>query len=154
MNSYNSISKSTRMVLFGDDLQYECTYKDPNARFCLPGILQNGAGSLIPFGDDLMSRHILLLGGIGSGKTNTFNHIIRNVRGNMTSSDVAIIFDTKGDYYRNFYRPGDIVISNDERATAEWKITYMKYLKSCFPKKSIIRVSRFFRMRRRTYFLR
>ena len=114
-----SINKSMRTVLFGDDLQNECTYKDPSARFCLPGILQNGAGSLIPFGDDLMSRHILLLGGIGSGKTNTFNHIIRNVRGNMTSSDVAIIFDTKGDYYRNFYRPGDIVISNDERATGE-----------------------------------
>lgn len=28
-----------------------------------------------------------------------------------------LIFDTKGDYYKEFYQPGDVVISNDGRAT-------------------------------------
>ena len=37
----------------------------------------------------------------------------------MTPNDVMIIFDTKGDYYNTFYREGDIVISNDEKATGE-----------------------------------
>ena len=27
-----------------------------------------------------------------------------------------IIFDTKGDFYKEFYKPGDVVISNDETA--------------------------------------
>ncbi len=31
--------------------------------------------------------------------------------------DVFIIFDTKGEYYEDFYQPGDVVISNDATAT-------------------------------------
>lgn len=113
----STISRSAQRVLFGDDLQHSCTYSDRNARFCLPGVDENGNSSIIPVGNDLMSRHILLLGGIGSGKTNTFNHIIRNVRNTLTSNDVVVVFDTKGDFYKKFYKPGDIVIANDDRAT-------------------------------------
>ena len=116
MNNYNQISKSTRTVLFGDDIQQSCSYRDENARFCLPGMSADGNASVIPIGDKLMSRHILLLGGIGTGKTNTFNHIIRNVRRSVNSDDVIVVFDTKGDFYKQFYQPGDIVIANDSRA--------------------------------------
>lgn len=49
--------------------------------------------------------------------TNAFFQIMRQLRGSMTSEDVMIIFDTKGDFYQEFYRPGDVVISNDETAT-------------------------------------
>ena len=42
----------------------------------------------------------------------------------MTTNDVMFIFDTKGDYYNQFYRRGDIVISNDERATDGTKANY------------------------------
>lgn len=76
-----------------------------------------GQPMTIPVGENLLSRHMLLLGGIGTGKSNAFNFMIRNVRSILTEQDVAIIFDTKGDFYREFYRPGDIVISNDGRAT-------------------------------------
>ena len=38
------------------------------------------------------------------------------MRNTVTNSDVVIIFDTKGDYYKEFYKPGDIVISNDDTA--------------------------------------
>ena len=60
---------------------------------------------------------MLLLGGIGTGKSNAFNFLIRSVRSSLTDRDVVIIFDTKGDFYREFYQPGDVVISNDDRAT-------------------------------------
>ena len=63
------------------------------------------------------SRHLLLLGGIGTGKSNAFNFLISNILYMKTQKDVVIIFDTKGDYYKEFYKPGDIVISNDDRAT-------------------------------------
>src|SRR5688572_21290274 len=71
----------------------------------------------IPVSDDLFSQHVLLLGGIGTGKTNAIFQIIGQLRNNMTSNDVMIIFDTKGDYYNEFYRTGDVVFSNDDKAT-------------------------------------
>lgn len=53
------------------------------------------------------SKHILLIGGIGSGKTNTFNHIIRQTIDRMNTNDVAFIFDTKGDFQETFYEGPD-----------------------------------------------
>lgn len=79
----------------------------------------NGVGDSDSFSlsEKLLSQHLLLLGGIGSGKTNTFNHIINSLVKQLKSDDVMIIFDTKGDFYKEFYSPGDIVISNDNTAT-------------------------------------
>ncbi len=47
----------------------------------------------------------------------------------MDNDDVMIIFDTKGDYYEKFYRPGDIVISNDKRATGKNNVDYWNLFK-------------------------
>lgn len=66
--------------------------------------------------EKLLSQHLMLIGGIGSGKTNTFNQILQNIVPQLSAKDVMIIFDTKGDFYKEFYRPGDIVISNDATA--------------------------------------
>lgn len=51
------------------------------------------------------------------GKTNGLFQLLAQLRRSMTQNDVMLIFDTKGDYYKEFYRPGDIVISNDDKAT-------------------------------------
>jgi hypothetical protein len=71
----------------------------------------------------------MFLGGIGTGKTNALEQIISQINRVMTQNDVMIIFDTKGDFYRSFYRPGDVVISNDENAAGPdgpdyWNIFY------------------------------
>jgi type IV secretory pathway TraG/TraD family ATPase VirD4 len=66
---------------------------------------------------DILSKHIMFLGGIGTGKTNAFSQIIAQLRRSMNADDIMIIFDTKGDFYRAFYKQGDIVISNDQTAT-------------------------------------
>lgn len=71
----------------------------------------------VPLDQELLSRHLMFLGGIGTGKTNALEQLIGQLRYSMTQNDVMIIFDTKGDFYRRFYRPGDVVISNDETAT-------------------------------------
>ncbi|MRS05691.1 hypothetical protein EG832_21115, partial [bacterium] len=65
---------------------------------------------------------LLFLGGIGTGKTTAINHMIRGVRSIMSQKDVMVIFDAKGDYLKNFYREGDIVISNDASATHSWNV--------------------------------
>lgn len=86
----------------------------------------NGEGNSDSFclSEKLLSQHLLLVGGIGSGKTNTFNHILSNISPQLTSKDVMIIFDTKGDFYKEFYKPGDIVISNDNTARGSMGIDF------------------------------
>ena len=78
--------------------------------------------------EKLMSQHLMLVGGIGSGKTNTFNQILANIVPQLTSKDVMIIFDTKGDFYKEFYTPGDIVISNDSTATGSTGVDYLNII--------------------------
>ena len=107
----------TQEVFSGDNLYDVCQYEEHDPYFFLVGHNRFGEPMRIPVGEQMLSRHLLLLGGIGTGKSNAFNFLIRNVRSCLTDRDVAIIFDTKGDFYREFYQPGDVVISNDERAT-------------------------------------
>ncbi|MBE6530031.1 MAG: DUF87 domain-containing protein [Ruminococcaceae bacterium] len=78
--------------------------------------------------EKLLGQHLLLVGGIGSGKTNTFNQIISTISPQLTPNDVMIIFDTKGDFYKEFYKPGDIVISNDKTACGAMGTDYWNVL--------------------------
>lgn len=95
-----------------------------NARIRIPGIDSKNQEILLPLDDDLLSRHMLFLGGIGTGKTNTIFQIIKQLRSSMTKNDVMLIFDTKGDFHNEFYRHGDIVISNDGKATGSTGVDY------------------------------
>lgn len=87
------------------------------ARCCFHGADAAGQDVTVPLYDNQLSRHLLFLGGIGTGKTNAIFQLIAQLRGGMTDQDVMLIFDTKGDFYQEFYRQGDIVISNDSKAT-------------------------------------
>ena len=105
-------------VLFGEELHREPPQFLGEASICsLSGTAGNGQAYQLPLSKDIQSKHIMLLGGIGTGKTNTFFQIVSQLKEKMTNEDIMIIFDTKGDFYKEFYRPGDVVISNDETAT-------------------------------------
>lgn len=105
-------------VYDGNELYYQpVPYPTNNPKCAFVGVNNMGQDIYVPLDHDLLSRHMMLLGGIGTGKTNTFNQIIRQLRHTMTQEDIMIIFDTKGDFYKEFYQPGDIVISNDNTAT-------------------------------------
>lgn len=115
----------TSDVLFGDSLMRHAPRKSiPNPRCFLSGFDASSNRVAIPFNEEMLGRHLMLLGGIGTGKTNAFCQIIRQVRDSMRNDEVMIIFDTKGDFYREFYRPGDIVISNDKTATGPERTDY------------------------------
>lgn len=62
-----------------------------------------------------LSRHALLLGGSGCGKTNAFCFAVRALRNMMDADDVMIIFDTKGEFYSEFGCAQDVVIGNSTR---------------------------------------
>ena len=83
----------------------------------------------IPISDELFSSHLLFLGGIGTGKTNAIFQIVSQLRVSMTERDVMVIFDTKGDFYKEFYQPGDTVISNDSKATGSDGADYWNLFK-------------------------
>lgn len=112
-------------VLFGDELQHTVPIiKTKNPHVVLRGKDGNGMSVAIPIDDNILCKHIMLLGGIGTGKTNAFFHIINQVEKKLSENDVMIIFDTKGDFYNEFYKKGDIVISNDSTATGEDSLDY------------------------------
>lgn len=112
-------------VFDGNELQrLPIIYPTTDSRCAFVGMDANGKDLYVPIDANLLSRHIMLLGGIGTGKTNAFNQIIRQLRESMNNEDIMIIFDTKGDFYQEFYRPGDIVISNDNTATGSNGVDY------------------------------
>lgn len=81
--------------------------------------------SFFTLNEELFSRHILMLGGSGSGKTNVFNLTMNQLRARNTENDIFIVFDTKGDFYRRFGEKGDIVLGNSREyraSSARWNL--------------------------------
>ena len=117
--------KQHASVLFGNELRASCPVLPQDNAICsFCGIDPTGLPARIPLDHDLLGKHLLFLGGIGTGKTNAFCQIISQLSNNLANDDVMIIFDTKGDFYQEFYRPGDVVISNDNTATGRSGLDY------------------------------
>lgn len=77
----------------------------------------------IPLSESILSKHVLYTGTIGTGKTTAMFQLLRQLIDKMNEDDVMIVFDTKGDFAKEFYRPGkDVIISSDDKATAYWNI--------------------------------
>ena len=75
----------------------------------------SGLNGEIELSKDDLEKHILFLGCIGSGKTNAIFQVVSELKRGMTDNDVMVIFDTKGDYLKQFYNPTvDCIISNRE----------------------------------------
>lgn len=65
----------------------------------------------IGFDDALLGRHVLFLGGIGTGKTVGMSALVRSMRAAAGPDDVFVFFDTKGDYLAEFFTDGDATIA-------------------------------------------
>src|SRR5436309_2809326 len=65
-------------------------------------VLQGRAGA-IRFDSDLLSKHVLFVGGIGTGKTNAMKQLIKGLRITARDDDVFVVFDSKGDFLDDFY---------------------------------------------------
>jgi type IV secretory pathway TraG/TraD family ATPase VirD4 len=76
------------------------------------GLVQGHTESLY-FDADLLSKHVLFLGGIGTGKTNAMMQLVSTLRREAGPDDVFVIFDTKGDFLADFYRTGDAVLASE-----------------------------------------
>ena len=100
------------------------SYPCANPQYAFIGLEPSGNRVYVPLDDAILSRHIMVLGGIGTGKTNAMFQLLAQIRRRITRDDVVVVFDTKGDFYKSFYCPGDVVISNDATATGPAGVDY------------------------------
>jgi type IV secretory pathway TraG/TraD family ATPase VirD4 len=77
-----------------------------------------GLDGIIRLDEDLLSRHLLFLGSIGSGKTNGMMQVVGELRQSAGPDDVFVVFDTKGDYLQELGGEDDVVLSNDRHPEA------------------------------------
>ena len=77
----------------------------------------------IPLTKTVLSKSMLFTGGVGTGKTTALNGVVKELIDSLGPRDSMIVFDAKGDFRRQFCRPGvDVVLSGDEHATAYWNL--------------------------------
>lgn len=89
----------------------------------IPGV-SDGKRVSIGLSEELLHMHVLLMGGTGSGKTNTFRHILPQIQSRMTSDDVMLVFDSKRDF-DHFQKDSDYVISyrnNFKGTSVTWNL--------------------------------
>lgn len=116
---------SKTITIFGSQLKIGAQIEHPDANVMYED--RDNYNSYFTLNPRILSRHILLLGGAGSGKTNVFNLTVEQLRDkdNDNSNDVFIVFDTKGDFQKNFGRPGDTILGNGReyrKDSAHWNI--------------------------------
>jgi type IV secretory pathway TraG/TraD family ATPase VirD4 len=95
-----------------------------SAKVILPGTHKNKPAQ-VKINEDILSRHTLLIGGTGCGKTTLFYHFVKQLREKMSKDDVMIVFDSKGDFYSKFSTASDFVLGNSQQYTSEtvhWNI--------------------------------
>ena len=85
-----------------------------------------GKPSVFSLDMDALSKHTMLIGGTGCGKTTLFYHFVSQLKKSMTRDDVMIVFDSKGDFLAKFFdKSGDLVIGNSKQYSAQsehWNI--------------------------------
>lgn len=112
--SQNS-GKTKRIVLQGND--YVTGIPD-EAKNKVAGISLNTEHGYFTLNSDDFSTGTLAVGATGCGKTTLFFNLLDRIIPFMTSKDVMLIFDSKGDYKNRYYQynnPNHIVISLSEK---------------------------------------
>ena len=89
-----------KKILYGSILEENIPQKElllGGGIVSLPGSIKEKYVNL-NIKEDVLSKHSLIIGGTGSGKTKLFYHFVSQIKQRMTKNDVMIIFDTKGDF--------------------------------------------------------
>lgn len=115
----------TREVVYGGLVENNTPPPDiPRALVHINGEF-NGARKSFGISEEMLSKHVLLVGGTGSGKTNLFYHFVSQLKKKLSKDDVMLIFDSKGDFHKKFFSAGDIVIGNSahyRKESAKWSL--------------------------------
>jgi energy-coupling factor transporter ATP-binding protein EcfA2 len=121
----NMMAPTTRL-LYGNSVgQNAPPTSTANAKIKLSGTY-SGKPTTFTLDEGVLSKHTMLVGGTGCGKTTLFNHFVSQLKRNMTKDDVMILFDSKGDFYSEFFDSSkDLVIGNSKQYSStsqHWNI--------------------------------
>jgi len=106
---------STRLLYGNTVSQNSPPGQTSSAKVKLTGTHANKP-NIFTLDEDVLSKHTMLIGGTGCGKTTLFYHFISQIKRNMTNDDVMIVFDSKGDFFSKFYdKSTDFVIGNSRQ---------------------------------------
>ena len=111
-------------ILMGNHLRDRNVEREPSEGWVTKFVSEDGK-SVFGLTEEQYAQMLLLIGGIGSGKTNVMYHILDSIRSRMTRHDLIIVFDAKGDFFRRFYQKGDLVLGQSDRfcdITSYWNI--------------------------------
>ena len=115
----------THEIVYGGLVENNKPMETNNEGIIISGKFK-GEKSCFVMDESILSKHLLLVGGTGSGKTNLFYQIVEQLKKKLTSDDVMLIFDSKGDFYSKFYDVNkDVVIGNSaqyRKKSVKWSI--------------------------------
>lgn len=97
--------------IYGSTVSQNFVTSENNPFVSIPGSFRNQSVPL-RMSRDTLSKHTMLIGGTGCGKSNVFYHFVDQLKQRLSPNDVMIIFDTKGDYYKIFGSNNDCVIGS------------------------------------------
>ena len=98
-------------ILQGNQLSSNAPiFKQEGSKLVFNGTFNNQR-ACFSMSESQLSRHILFLGGTGSGKTNVIIQFIRQLKKSMRPNDIMLIFDSKRDF-REFHSSNDCVLTN------------------------------------------
>lgn len=97
--------------LYGSTVSQNPVATEKNPFVSIPGSFRHQSTPL-GMSKETLSKHTMLIGGTGCGKSNVFYHIVDQIKKKLTPNDVMIVFDTKGDYYDLFGTSNDYVIGS------------------------------------------
>ena len=106
----NSVSGKTTANIWGGFPRYTETTADTVDHFYMDS--------------DMLSKHVMMIGSTGCGKTNTFFHLVDQLKEKLTDKDVMIVFDTKADYKNEFFdSERDLVLcANEKEGNCIWNL--------------------------------
>ncbi|MCH5314743.1 MAG: type IV secretion system DNA-binding domain-containing protein [Eubacterium sp.] len=130
--NYDSLNLRVRKDQLGVDRTILVGHKMSDClpvQYTSPPLLQmSGDKGNFNISADQLSKGCMLIGSTGSGKTNAFFMMLDQLLPKIKSSDVVLIFDSKGDFMNRYYEPDNpdhIVISANENhrsITKGWNI--------------------------------
>ena len=114
-----------RSLMHGDSVAQNTPPPKPdNPKITINGIFADNPHTFY-IDEDILSKHMMFVGGTGCGKTTLFYHFVNQLKANMTDDDVMVIFDSKGDFHSKFFAVKDTVIGNSAQyaaSSAKWNI--------------------------------
>ena len=133
------MNKVNSRLLFGDLLTQNNPPNIENGIVKLSGLHKQNRKTF-DLNESILSKHTCILGSSGTGKTNLILQLVKQIKEKMSNEDVMIIYDSKGDFYKEFKTDTDLVlgVSKEQYNQSERWNLFKEVLADGFDEKNYI----------------